>query len=1209
GLKDYFEFPTKREALSDESINVSYSGCAILNDVDKVITNVHEPWYLVNPTGRGYRCQFIQMLSKGRKSMSRTFGSNIGNPNSVWSACNDSFTGDGSYELLNGNLDTSRIYGQLFPKNLSHRTQADSARGHHWMPVQQYFYDSNTKTDDFEKTWMFSPDYYSMGLAIEKIIPPNWATSFSIVRTLGAMKVQASGLVTYDIVSGHKNQSDTNKKQNSVLFYSSDLDTNNGLHSDLATEIENAPQNYQLVIESPLGFNSEVWTSNRRGGKDKQTDMLVVATMQRDDRNGSPVKPFLYLDDSIEPINDSNFRYVDFGRWRNLGVDSAAIYATGLASKKFNISNVEYVSGASTYAGDRGGHHWRITLNTTIYKNRYVSNQHHFKEANIKRWHEPWYQASIVNANNEPVQGRNASYVSTGHVQQIKSPFYLSKGVAFEQQLVDERWEDCIQDTVYDNNLTYTQGSRINGETVNYWQYRRFVYQDLGDGSPLRRWVHARFLTAQEIKDILLNANNFQPTDIDDGTGTGDTVQVWGIYNDSWDGQTYKNQKPSLVFDNQIIIDKAVSNPILQPVNQFNQRGYIPQAGSTIYIRYDDRIPIRVFGGDTFHAESTMVMADVKWTADGDPLDDDNTFQFNVGFPYGKYRFNERHIVVDKTYNAISYIQNQNKPKWADGTGSEPMLLRQMLALYISSSRTPKHTQYMKPASEDDINQFYPLVHYRQRPNRWDVDVAIGSQTNVKQEYYDDFGNEDNWWNYGGFRFMSTINQDYAAQNNFHEYVVKVIETIEEETEFCNRIIWSEPKPTNVVDSPNVRTFPALNFFDISDDTGEIKYAYDSDSDKGNNLYAITDSGVCLLLTNKRTLHEVAGQELATIGSEDLGVLKQIWIDKHIGMPDEHWRTAGESPIALYWANKDSVFRMIGTKIEDIGRKKYHTILNPKLRAIGDEFTTKLTGIYNKFHNEYWLNFDCPTGSYSSYAIGTVNAPDNDIAWIWDIDNNSGQALPDSTTGYIGHIGVDTSLDEAQFIIQSQNPPTLWLGGNTGDFLSANTSIKLCVAKGSQPFDVYEPIDQVTHTIEPETCKCFSNLGGSRGDTPESTIDWEVSVAMDTKFKGDYTPCNGWVRVKPYNSSGYLTGMQTAGWGTSGASTANTVINYTCNNCGVDGNATVNISSDGQEANVISDQGFLAVFKVDIYQRNSSGTLVLIQTYYTPPMGCVGQGS
>jgi len=623
--------------------------------------------------------------------------------------------------------------------------------------------------------------------------------------------------------------------------------------------------------------------------------------------------------------------------------------------REYQMVSCEFISGSMTEgkrAGERGGMHWRIKLEgSSFYRNQYcgvgqaAGNGRNFFDANTKNWHEPIYIVSICNLFNEPLQGQNVEYISTGHIQQLKSIFHMSQGVGFKDYLVDERWEDCIPDLEDQATGLPLKDSRNPSASTDYWKYHRFVHVADTAGNE-RKWVNVTYWAAAAIDSVLLDIKNNGVAIITDGLGNTDSV--YGVYRHENSGQyVNKNEQFQLIFDDSVIFDNGLD------ANDYLEQSFIVPAGFVIYIKYDKRIPIRVMGGDAHIGESLMVIADCKYRNEDSVPFISNRFDFDLPIPYNEFRINERMIQVNRP-SGINKVQDNNRDSFYRGFAlNNSAYLRQWLAHYISMARTPIEAQYMKPSIPNSVNQYYPLVSYRMRPFNWNTNV----DDNIWQDYLDDFGQESDQWQWGGFRFNHTINQDYAQENKYHSYVAKPI-AFQEETDFCTRIIWSEIKPINIKDSPNVRTFPTLNFFDISDDTGEIKYAYDTEGTRGSNLYAITDSGVCVLITDKRILTEVSGQELATMGSEQQGVQKQVWIEKTRGMTDEMWRTAGESDNALFYANMDSVYMLAGDKVEDIGRIKYYNKLHPILSNVGVGYTNKVQGAYDRYHKEYWITFD-----------------------------------------------------------------------------------------------------------------------------------------------------------------------------------------------------------------------------------------------------------
>ena len=1196
GVQDYFEFPTRREALSQKSIDVSYTGASYACTNENNIGWTHDTYALTSTRKRSEFCYFIQYLEDGSKCANLLYGNNANNKATAWQQCETLSSTYFSSSVLCNRFRTRNVYGVLSPRFLGDSDLADSSKGHFWSPIQSAWLGSNEKTNntpDYGNTgWdMFSPNYYSMGLAIDKINSPDWATSFSIVRSEPALRVQASGICFYDLTPSYKAKLGTYKTLDTVIFYSADLDINKGILSSLGTELENSANGeYELHLEAPVGFNTEIYDADKSFNEHRGFDMLTVAWMQRDQRL-SGTSWYLPSDYSTEPIVDDDYRYVAFGRWRN-----ATEGSVWNGTKIFPIISVSLKQGSGTLAGERGGHHWVIQVRrNTIYNTTNVLAEY-FSSEQVKEFHEPLYMASIVKVGQEPESGQNSNFITTGHIQQLKSNVYLSKGSPFETKLVDERWEDCISDIVHNNDGDYTQGSLISGESNLYYKYRRFTYQTLDGSTSERPWVDATLFSNSLIESILTGISQNGYYDIETIEGGSEVKRIYGIYSHKWSGQYYYNQIPTLVFSDTWLLDRGIN------LNGYVSSSYIPVSGSTISVRYDNRIPIRIFGGDTFHSEAIFPIADLRYTNDGKPYGGKggvNDFRLSAGMPYHKYRLNERNVIVNNT-TGLNNIQDNNIVNHRkDG---KPSMIRQWMLMYISSSRTPLQSQYMNQGAREDINQFYPLVHHRPRPHKWKHD-KIGEQNNVSESYYEDLGQEDLWWDWGGFRFLSVVNFDYAAVNTFHGYVTKP-QTFEEETEFCTRIIWSEKKPVNIQDSPNVRTFPALNFFDISDDTGEIKYAYDTEGSKGSNLYAITDGGVCMLLTNKKILHEVSGDQLGTIGSESLGVLKQMWLTKHTGMPDEMWRSAAESPLALYWANRDSVFKLFNDSVLDIGRQKYHAKLNPSLSTIEEGYDTILTATYNKFHNEYWLNLKCLNNPLADYLSGIVS--ENYIPTkpyiITDIENNGGRVFPTEDTGYKGHIGI---YDGANLIINAIDPVYLNLGNfNTGYGLSKTNTFKLCASSDSSPITIIDPVQfNREYIIEPSTCKCFEGrllkptaeerelLNPNIAKIPKEIL-WEVGTTATPheSQKGKSCKVTGVLsstNLDPINSALYPNDSQDYS------------INWSISNSSNQYNITA--SADGKSATCFPPEGVLVIFKVEIYTDVNAAPAY---TIYSQHSGC-----
>jgi hypothetical protein len=280
--------------------------------------------------------------------------------------------------------------------------------------------------------------------------------------------------------------------------------------------------------------------------------------------------------------------------------------------------------------------------------------------------------------------------------------------------------------------------------------------------------------------------------------------------------------------------------------------------------------------------------------------------------------------------------------------------------------------------SPDKANsdQYFPLINYIPRPHKWnsgneDDRTVFEGNNHLLTNYYDDYGFEWRLWKYGGIRFTPQVNLDYSKSQTTNIYTTTPTVGFEEQTDFCTRILWSQRRPINIQNTPTVKTFPPANFYDISDDTGEIKLGWSALSgDKGNNLYAFTDSGICLLLIDKRIIHEINANELATVGSDVGGILNQLWIDKTIGMNDETWRSFAEYSNAIFFVNKSSSYSFSDNQLGEISRSGYFELLSRKfLSKLGDGYESKLSGGFDILHKEYIANIVNPNGDEFSTLI------------------------------------------------------------------------------------------------------------------------------------------------------------------------------------------------------------------------------------------------
>jgi hypothetical protein len=264
------------------------------------------------------------------------------------------------------------------------------------------------------------------------------------------------------------------------------------------------------------------------------------------------------------------------------------------------------------------------------------------------------------------------------------------------------------------------------------------------------------------------------------------------------------------------------------------------------------------------------------------------------------------------------------------------------------------------------------------RPHNWFNDYPFAASGNGRTRIFTDYGDDykeevnddgaggivpnDNWI-YGGFRTISDptpyVQIDFTHEPDKTISFTKPITGYQEQTDFCTRIVWSEPRAINVVDSPNVKTFLASSLYDLSADQGQITFGWDALSGKGNNLYAMCETGVALLIADKRILSEANGNELALIGTDlDIAIQDDLFISKSIGMNDETWRSWAEYDNSLFWGNTKSAYQLVDNQIIDIAKEgKYHKkIREGYCEPYVQSSNPIVVGGYDILHNEYWLS-------------------------------------------------------------------------------------------------------------------------------------------------------------------------------------------------------------------------------------------------------------
>lgn len=964
---DNYQYPNRRDPVSVDTLNNSYFGTVRAADTNGNINQTHEVFDNVNAIAKDDLCSWANIL-EGESDIlvnnpKKEIIAGLNKYNSDCGDIPDAYKGG----LLNGFVVCHKLGWKPFkPTNqLDDCEDEDTAGAGYIINPEVSTTISEVGGEEDYRPKGFGIDYFANGMALQGLNTstlPSWVKAFSVVRTESAGRVVAQGMGHYSLISAGGGQGlddSTRKETNTIWFYSPDLDPLTGADPDVIGDISANPSSYGVQFVSPLGFFTEVYNfDNAQGLFDVSDNLVDMVTYHRiiSDKHEPPLFPppigFVNQAAEINPkehvdtgIVDNDRYYVGYGKWRNNEQFSSSVFDVNNPQGN-QVLSID--SGGVTEINEGRGRYWSIRLTEAFYDwinpNQGVFSTG-FYDKGTRDWHEPTYMINIVKLSAEVPDENVTTYIPTGHYQKLESTIGLSDGSDNQSYpLVDERWEDCIV--------------TVNGVVNNpYLSEDRYIYLVDSTGAQ-NAWVN---VTQKSTIDILSILTDLQSN----GVAVVGGKSVYGVYRDS---ESTEDTAPIYSID----FDWFNTS--------YNRKFFVPDVDFRIVVKYDNRFPVRVFGGDINVGEAIFSPLDKKFDKRSGIADGSDVFDLNTSYPYPKFNINPRTFIVNNSEGfgfggTLNRIQNANTFKVSSAFPPvAPSSIRQLCSVFTVESRINLtyafniETSDIDPeASSSNSTQFFPLRNYIMRPNKWNddsftsgTDEDIYTDDNVLfSQYGDAYGKEWNNWGWGGFRFQPQTNLDYSKLNRTKNLSSVPAVGFEEQNKYCTRIIWSEQRPINIQDSPTVRTFPSQNAYDISDDTGAITRAFDAISGKGNNLYSFTEGGICLLLVDKRVIHEINADELATVGSDIGGILNQLWISKRTGIPDEFWRGVAEFDNTMFFSNRDSSFAFSDNNPEDIGRAKYHSKLRQEyLENVGDGFATPMTATYNVLHREYWLSLN-----------------------------------------------------------------------------------------------------------------------------------------------------------------------------------------------------------------------------------------------------------
>jgi hypothetical protein len=378
----------------------------------------------------------------------------------------------------------------------------------------------------------------------------------------------------------------------------------------------------------------------------------------------------------------------------------------------------------------------------------------------------------------------------------------------------------------------------------------------------------------------------------------------------------------------------------------------VPAAGSKIVVKYNSNSPIEVFLGDTYVADASFLAVDVKG----------GTPEFSLEGPMPHYDF-----TFKTTYHqADNGLAVSHAGIWEDTGTHHVSLIRQWLVYFTCESTVNLPLAY---------KNFFPNRLYAMRPiagfdTKLETETVVDyfNRWNIYPQYNDDYPNEYLNWMYGGLSTPSSMNFDYEKILPLKSYA-EPQSGVGEFLSLMKRLHWSTQR---IPGFESNKVFVPTNIYDLKNDrASQISILYDQYSERGSNLYAITDRGAALLLVDKQMITTAEGNNL-TILSENAGYIKgEVWLSNSIGCPKEFWRGKSEGAVKLpnnvvasilVFPSDDDIVMLTNNNFVKIADNMRQSIVS-SLEAITD--TNKLYSVIDEGENKLWITIGSTTYSFN----------------------------------------------------------------------------------------------------------------------------------------------------------------------------------------------------------------------------------------------------
>ncbi len=748
-------------------------------------------------------------------------------------------------------------------------------------------------TQDYYNPYGYGERFHTLGMLFAGLEDyPDEMKAFSVVRTKKAGRVICQGIAMYHFT--HVTPDPPQKSRDEVIFYSPDI-VNGVVDPAVISNIANNPSNYKVIIESPVGYFMDVYNALVDGATACKTDMILAANVYVE-QNARRIN--LGEAATVIGVNDGTDGYTAYGKYRN-AIHGAgdSIYGDG-ENGTYQLTIEEFQEITNTES--EGVAKFRIKFTENLYKDTGAGGSEFDQNENFC---EPFYIISIIDDSKDISDSNVIEYQKTEHYQKIEALIGISNGEANQTfETVDERPDDFFIEV---------------GDTST----NKFIYIDDGSGD----------------KKIYINITEKSPADI-------------ALIDDDIADETD-------LFCGEFLTGKFKATYVdgIFYVN-FDSDCTTPEDGDSIYILYDNRFPIKFFGGDAF-THNCYAPVIHRSTKNDITAHTESELFLGVGMPYYTYDLNpDINIIIDTDpVDVQSGVDNQDIPL---------DYIRQLLVSFPCTSYSHLAMAY---------NPHFPLVNYVPRPSSW-TSSQEPSEQNIFIDYETDFPDEKSRWNLGGFRIPQTfINLDYSKESITNKYYSAPAVGFSDEVIFYNRYAWSLSKPVNTAKLPSWKSFMFTNVFDGTDKFGQGKRLFDQRLTKQqggglNNLICFTEETAFEVATERVYISSADGNTLQTTGAS--GVIPFISEENNLGvpgMPTWLWRFSAELEGSLYYCDRYGFYRM-SDKFQDINNL-YSSKLFPLLQSLPDEYSADvfISKYLDTKNKEYGFNV-----RYSGYSDITV---------------------------------------------------------------------------------------------------------------------------------------------------------------------------------------------------------------------------------------------